>query len=143
MKMIPVNSLIKNKELLFVEDSIVRGTQMRSLMDFLLDCGAKNLHLRLGCPPVLCVCKYLNFTRSNSEAELFSRQTIDIIEGPGEEKNISAYAEYNSEQYKALVEAIRYDFGLETLEYLSLEGLTDSIGIEKCKLCTYCWNGKE
>ena len=143
MKLIPVDTLIKNKRLLFVEDSIVRGTQMRSLMDFLLDCGAKSLHVRLGCPPVLYVCKYLNFTRSNREDELVSRQTIDALEGPEGENHISAYADRKSRQYRAMVESIRKSLNLESLEYLSLEGLLDSIGIDRCKLCTYCWNGKE
>ena len=142
MKLVPVNSLIENKRLLFVEDSIVRGTQMRALMDFLAGCGAKELHVRLGCPPVLFACKYLNFTRSNSESELVSRQAIDA-QSPAGKKDIAPYADCESIQYKNMVEAIRKDLNIKTLEYLSLEGLLDSIGIDKCKLCTYCWNGRE
>jgi amidophosphoribosyltransferase len=142
MKLVPVNSLIENKRLLFVEDSIVRGTQMRALMDFLLDCGVKELHVRLGCPPVLFACKYLNFTRSNSESELVSRQAIEELE-PSGQKDIAAYADCESKQYKNMVETIRKNLNIKTLKYLSLEGLLASIGIDKCKLCTYCWNGIE
>ena len=142
MKLVPVNSLIENKQLLFVEDSIVRGTQMRGLMDFLLDRGAKGLHVRSGCPPVLFGCKYLNFTRSGSEDELVSRQAINELES-GEKKDISAYADCGSKQHKKMVNLIQRTLNIETLEYLSLEGLLGSIGIDKCKLCTYCWNGQE
>ncbi|MCL1794952.1 MAG: amidophosphoribosyltransferase [Oscillospiraceae bacterium] len=142
MKLLPVNSLVENKRLLFVEDSIVRGTQMRGLMDFLAKRGAKGLHVRSGCPPVLYGCKYLNFSRTASESELVSRQVISELEGAGE-KSVEAYADCESKQYRNMVETIKKGLNIETLEYLSLEGLLGSIGIDRCKLCTYCWNGCE
>jgi len=135
MKLVPTNSLIENKKLLLVEDSIVRGTQMRGLMEFLYNYNPKELHLRAACPPILFGCKYLNFTRSTSEDELISRQVIN--------GNVEDYTDYNSKKYKNMVEDIRKKLNLTTLGYHSLEGLQKSIGIDKCKLCTYCWNGVE
>ena len=143
MKLVPIHSLIENKKLLFIEDSVVRGTQMRGITDFLYACGVKELHVRPACPPILFSCKYLNFTRSTSENELISRQVISGIEGTDGEKNISDYVEYGSKRYTEMVELIRKNLDLTTLEYHSLAGLLDSIGIDKCKLCTYCWTGME
>lgn len=143
MKLVPINSLIENKKLLFVEDSIVRGTQMRGTTDFLYACGAKKLHMRSACPPILYGCKYLNFTRSKSESELISRQAIETIEGSGGEKYLADYADCESKRHKNMVEVIRKNLNLTTLEYHSLDGLLGAIGIDKCKLCTYCWNGKD
>ena len=140
MKLVPINSLIKNKKLLFVDDSIVRGTQMRGTVDFLYNCGAKELHVRPACPPILYGCKYLNFTRSVSENEFISRQAINELDG---DKHIADYADFGSKRYKRMVDVICKKLNLSTLEYHSLDGLTDSIGIDKCKLCTYCWNGEE
>ena len=142
MKLVPVNSLIENKKLLFVEDSIVRGTQMRGLTDFLFECGAKELHMRFACPPVLYGCKYLNFTRSNSENDLIARRAANAPEEDGA-KYIAEYADCGSKCHKAMVDAIRKSLNLTTLEFHSLDGLLSSIGIDKCKLCTYCWNGIE
>lgn len=143
MKLVPIHSLIENKKLLFVEDSIVRGTQLLGVVNFLYGCGAKELHLRSACPPILYDCKYLNFTRSKSESELISRQVINKLEGDGGQKIIRDYASYGSEQYRSMVEVIRRNLNLTTLKYHSLDGLLDSIGIDKCKLCTYCWDGNE
>ena len=143
MKLIPVNSLIENKKLLLIEDSIVRGTQMRGLMDFLFARGAKELHVRPACPPILYGCKYLNFTSSKSENEPISRQIINKLEGCEGNKYIAEYADYNSKRYKNMIEGIRKSLNLTTLGYHSLGGLLNAIGIDKCKLCTFCWNGEE
>ena len=140
MKLIPINSLIKNKRLIFTEDSIVRGTQMHGITNFLHSCGANELHMRSACPPVLYGCKYLNFTRSTSENELVSRQAIKEADGAGD---LAEYTDCRSKQYKRMVDIIRKKLNLTTLEYQTLDGLLDSIGLDKCKLCTYCWNGKE
>lgn len=137
MKLVPVNSLIKNKKLLLIDDSIVRGTQLRGTTDFLYACGAKELHVRSACPPILYGCKYLNFTRNTSDNDLIARQVMT------EGNNIADYADHNSKQYKNMVDAICKRLNLSTLKYHSLDGLLGSIGIDKCKLCTYCWNGKE
>jgi amidophosphoribosyltransferase len=143
MKLVPVSSLIENKRLLFVEDSIVRGTQMRGTADFLYSYGARQLHIRAACPPLLYRCKYLNFTRAISDNELISRQIIHTLEGADGEKHIAEYADSASRRYKNMVDIIRGQLNLTTLVYHSLDGLLGSVGIEKCKLCTYCWNGKE
>ncbi|MDR2204082.1 MAG: amidophosphoribosyltransferase [Nitrososphaerota archaeon] len=143
MKLVPINSLIKNKKLLFVDDSIVRGTQMRGTVDFLYAFGAKELHVRSACPPILYACKYLNFTRSTSKNELISRQIISALENSDDEKHVAEYTDNRSERYKNMVKNTCKSLGLTTLAYHSLDGLTKSIGVEKCKLCTYCWTGKE
>jgi amidophosphoribosyltransferase len=143
MKLVPINSLIENKKLLFVDDSIVRGTQMRGTVDFLHACGVKELHMRSACPPILYSCKYLNFTRSVSENEFISRQAIHKLDGTNSEKHIADYADFASEKYNQMVNIICNNLNLTTLSYHSLNGLLDSIGINKCKLCTYCWNGVE
>ncbi len=145
MKLIPVDSLIHNKRLLLVDDSIVRGTQLRGIMDELLSYGAKELHGRVACPPILYDCKYLNFTRTARENETISRQTILDLEGGSQinENHVCQYAQFGTKQYRNMVELIRKKLNLSTLEYHSLDGMLDSVGIEKCKLCTYCWNGKE
>ena len=143
MKLVPIHRLIENKKLLFVEDSIVRGTQMRGTTDFLYACGAQEIHLRAACPPILYSCKYLNFTRSKSEGELIARQIINEIEGADGAKHIGEYADCASARYQKMVDAIRKNLRLTTLTYHSLDNLLDSIGVGKCKLCTYCWNGKE
>ena len=143
MKLVPINSFIQNKNLLFVEDSIVRGTQMRGTVDFLYSCGAKKVQIRSACPPILFSCKYLNFSRSATKNDLISRQAIKALEKSNGEKHIACYADYESEKYKNMVKVIGKTLNLTTLEYHSLDGLLDSVGIDKCKLCTYCWNGKE
>ena len=143
MKLVPINTLIKDKKLLFIDDSIVRGTQIRETVDFLYSCGAKELHVRSACPPILYGCKYLNFARSTSRDELITRQAINELEGAEAEKQISGYRDFGSQRYRNMVDDIRKKLSLTTLEYHSLDGLLDSIGIDKCKLCTYCWNGED
>lgn len=144
MKLIPVDSLIRGKKLLLMDDSIVRGTQLRGIMDELLSYGAKELHGRVACPPILYDCKYLNFTRTAKENETISRQTILELEGTSSltEDQVCKYSEFGSKAYRNMVELIRRKLNLSTLEYHSLDGMLDSIGIDKCNLCTYCWTGK-
>lgn len=143
-KLSPVDTLIKDKKLLLIDDSIVRGTQLRGMMDALFANGAKELHGRIGCPPVLFGCKYLNFTRSKSDNENIARRAIIALEGTDDiVDKIQPYTEFGSEKYNAMVEWIREELHLTTLEYHSLDGMLGACGIEPCKLCTYCWNGKE
>ncbi len=143
MKQIPVPDLIKDKKLLFVDDSIVRGTQLKETVDFLYNNGAKEVHMRSACPPIMYSCKYLNFSRANSDMELIARRTIMELEGEEGEKHIDEYSDTNTERGRALREAICKKFNFTSLEFQSLEGIIKAIGIEPCKLCTYCWNGKE
>jgi amidophosphoribosyltransferase len=143
MELVPINSLIKGKKLIFIDDSIVRGTQMKGTVDFLYACGAEELHVRPACPPLVYGCRYLNFTRSTSQNELISRQVINEIEGADDEKRVAGYKEFGSKKYKAMISGICKHLSLTTLEYHSLEGLVGAIGIEPCKLCTYCWSGNE
>ena len=143
MKLVPIHSLIEGKKLLFVEDSIVRGTQFRALTDFLYACGAKELHVRPGCPPLLFSCKYLRFTRSKSEDELVARQAVRTLEGDRGIAHMDEYAQFGSPRYRRMVETIGRMLNMTTLEYLSLDSLPGVVGIDRCKLCTYCWNGVE
>lgn len=143
MKQIPVPDLIKDKKLLFVDDSIVRGTQLKETVDFLYNNGAKEVHMRSACPPIMYSCKYLNFSRANSDMELIARRTIMELEGEEGMKHIDEYIDTNTERGKALRRAICEKFNFTSLEFQSLEGIIKAIGIEPCKLCTYCWNGKE
>ncbi len=143
MKQIPVHELIQEKNLLFVDDSIVRGTQLKETGDFLYDNGAKNVHMRSACPPIMYGCKYLNFTSSRSEMELISRRIIDELEGEEGLKHIDEYSDGSTERGKKLRRAICERFNFASLEFQSLEGIIKAIGIDGCKLCTYCWNGKE
>ncbi len=143
MKQIPVPQLIKDKKLLFVDDSIVRGTQLKETVDFLYDNGAKEVHMRSACPPIMYNCKYLNFTRGKSEMELISRRTIVELEGEEGLKFIEEYADGSTERGKRLRESICRELGFTSLEYQTLDGVLKAIGVDKCKLCTYCWTGKE
>ena len=143
MKQIPVPELIEGKKLLFVDDSIVRGTQLRETVDFLYESGAKEVHMRSACPPVLFNCKYLNFSRSNSVMELIARKTMYELEGEEADKHIDEYVESTTERGQCLAKAICKKLGFDSLGYQSLDGLLESIGIDKEKICTYCWNGKE
>ena len=142
MKQVPVNELIKGKSLLFVDDSIVRGTQLKETVEFLYNNGAKAVHMRSACPPIMYPCKYLNFSRSNSENELITRKTILELEGEEGSKYIDEYADSSTERGKALRNAICEKLNLSSLEFQSLDGLIKSIGLPECKLCTYCWNKK-
>ena len=143
MKMVPVKELIVDKNLLFVDDSIVRGTQLKETVDFLYDCGAKSVHMRSACPPIMFSCKYLNFSRSTSDLDLIARKTIMDLEGEEGFKYIDEYADGNTERGQKLRKTISKKLHFASLDFQSLEGIIKAIGIEPCKLCTYCWNGKE
>ena len=143
MKLIPVNELIRDKNLLFVDDSIVRGTQLRETVEFLYENGARSVHMRSACPPIMHGCKYLNFSRATSDMELITRSIIMELEGEEGLKYLDEYADGNTERGKKMRQAICEKLHFASLEFQSLEGLIESIGIEPCKLCTYCWNGKE
>ncbi len=143
MKQIPVIELIKGKKLLFVDDSIVRGTQLRETVEFLYDNGAESVSMRSACPPIMYGCKYLNFSRATSEMELMTRTTIVELEGEEGLKHLDEYSDSNTERGKAMREAICKKLHFASLEFQTLDGLCESIGIESCKLCTYCWSGKE
>ena len=143
MKQIPVHDLIKDKNLLFVDDSIVRGTQLKGTVDFLYDNGAKSVHMRSACPPIMYSCKYLNFTRATDEMELIARQVMVELEGEEGLNHIDEYSDFSTERGKKLRDAICKKLNFASLEFQSLEGVIKAIGIEPCKLCTYCWNGKE
>jgi len=143
MKQIPVHDLIKDKNLLFVDDSIVRGTQLKGTVDFLYDNGAKSVHMRSACPPIMYSCKYLNFSTATSEMELISRQIVAELEGEEGFKYLDQYSDPFTERGKNLRDAICKKLNFASLEFQSLEGVIKAIGLEPCKLCTYCWNGKE
>ena len=143
MKQIPVMELIKDKELLFVDDSIVRGTQLRETVEFLYDNGAKAVHMRSACPPIMYGCKYLNFSRATSDMELIARRVIFDLEGEEGFSHIEEYADTNTSRGKKLRQVICEKFSFASLEFQSLENVIKSIGLDPCELCTYCWNGKE
>ena len=142
MKLIPVHELIEGKKLLFVDDSIVRGTQMRETVEFLYEHGAKEVHMRSACPPIMYGCKYLNFSRSKSEMELIARQVIHEFEGEEGIKHIAEYTNSQTERGKRLRDEICKRLKMTSLEFQSLEGTIRAIGLPESKLCTYCWNGK-
>ena len=143
MKQIPVPELIEGKKLLFVDDSIVRGTQLQGTVDFLYESGAEEVHMRSACPPIMYACKYLNFSRSNNDRELLARRIILELEGEEGEKHIEEYADGHTERGKCLLSAICKKFGFDSLGYQSLDGLLEAIGIDREQICTYCWTGKE
>lgn len=143
MKLVPVHDLIRGKKLLFVDDSIVRGTQMSETAEFLYDHGAKEVHIRSACPPVMYSCKYLNFSRSTSELELIARRVVRELEGEDGEKYISEYSSPDTERGKKLREIICKKLGFDSVEFQSIEGLIEAIGLPACEVCTYCWDGKE
>ena len=143
MKQIPVPELIQDKKLLLVDDSIVRGTQLRETVDFLYRSGAKEVHMRSACPPIMYSCKYLNFSRSNSEMELLARKKIQELEGDEGHKHIEEYADGKTQRGQCLLKSICKEMGFDSLGYQSLEGLLEAIGMDREKVCTYCWTGKE
>lgn len=143
MKQIPVHEFIKDKNLLFVDDSIVRGTQLRETVEFLYENGAKAVHMRSACPPIMYGCKYLNFSRSTDDMELIARRVIMELEGEEGFNHIEEYSNGETERGKALRKAICDKFNFASLEFQSLEGIIEAIGLDECELCTYCWNGKE
>ena len=143
MKQIPVPELIQDKKLLFVDDSIVRGTQLRETVDFLYSSGAKEVHMRSACPPIMYGCKFLNFSRSNSEMELISRRTIQALEGDEGQNHLDEYADGSTKRGKCMLESICKEMGFDSLGYQSLDGLLEAIGLDRDKVCTYCWTGKD
>ena len=143
MKQIPVPELIEGKKLLFVDDSIVRGTQLRETVDFLFESGAKEVHMRSACPPIMYSCKYLNFSRGNSDMDLLARRTIQDLEGDEGQQHLDEYADAQTERGSCMLKAICNKFGFDSLGYQSLDGLLEAIGIDRNKVCTYCWSGKE
>lgn len=142
MKLIPVHELIEGKKLLFVDDSIVRGTQMRETVEFLYENGAKEVHMRSACPPIMYGCKHLNFSRSTSELDLIARKIIDELEGTEGVKYIEEYSNSSTERGKKLRDEICRRLKLTSLEFQSLEGTVRAVGLPAEKLCSYCWNGK-
>ena len=143
MKQVPVPEFIQGKKLLFVDDSIVRGTQLRETVDFLYSNGAKEVHMRSACPPIMYSCKYLNFSRGNSDMDLLARRTIQELEGDEGHNHIEEYADVHTCRGKCLLDAICKKMGFDSLGYQSLEGMLKAIGIDRDKVCTYCWTGKE
>ena len=143
MKQIPVNELIKDKNLLFVDDSIVRGTQLKETVDFLSQNGAGAIHMRSACPPIMYSCKYLNFSRATGEMELLARRIVMELEGEEGFAHLEEYSDSTTERGKKLRASICEKLHFDSVEFQSLEGVIRAIGIEPCKLCTYCWNGKE
>lgn len=143
MKLIPVEELIRGKELLFIDDSIVRGTQLRETAGFLYESGAKSVHIRPACPPLLYGCKYINFSRSTSEMELLARRTILQLEGSCSEDTVARYKDEEGEEYEAMVNTMCKNQGFTSLKFLKLGDLVKATGLPKCKLCTYCWTGEE
>ena len=144
MKLIPIKELIQGKKLLLIDDSIVRGTQLRETTEFLYESGAKEVHIRPACPPLIFGCKYLNFSRSKSEMELITRVVIQELEGgPVSDDVLREYADYNSEKYEKMVERIREKLKFTSLRYHRLDDMIAAVGIKPDKLCTYCWSGRE
>jgi len=143
MKQIPVNELIRGKNLLFVDDSIVRGTQLRETVEFLYESGAASVHMRSACPPIMYACKYLNFSRSTSDLELIARRVILELEGEDGFAHIDEYADGSTDRGRKLRRTICDQFHFASLEFQTLEGVIRAIGLKPCELCTYCWNGKE
>ncbi len=143
MKQIPIHDLITDKSLLFVDDSIVRGTQLKETVDFLYANGAKAVHMRSACPPIMYGCKFLNFSRNTDDMDLLGRRIIMELEGEEGFNHIEEYSDSSTERGKKFRKAICDKLGFASLEFQSLEGIIKAIGIDECKLCTYCWNGKE
>ena len=143
MKQIPVPELIENKKLLFVDDSIVRGTQLRETVDFLYDAGAKEVHMRSACPPIMYSCKYLNFSRGNSDMDLLARRVVQELEGDEGHKHLEEYSDASTERGQALLKRICEQMGFDSLGYQSIDGLMEAIGVGEKKVCTYCWTGKD
>lgn len=143
MKLIPVDELIRGKSLMFIDDSIVRGTQMRETVQFLYESGAKEVHIRSACPPIVYGCKYLNFSRSSSELDLITRRIMLEIEGDKALDHLEEYTVSASERYKEMIARIAKKLDFTTLGYQSREGMLEAIGLPEEQVCTYCWSGKE
>ena len=144
MKLIPVHELIEGRRLLLIDDSIVRGTQLRETTEFLYRSGAKEVHVRPACPPILFGCKYINFSRSTSEMELIGRRVIRDAEGENVSREVlEEYADPDSARYRNMLDAICAQLGFTSLNYNRLDDLVAAIGLTKDQVCTYCWDGKE
>jgi len=143
MKQIPVPELIQDKKLLFVDDSIVRGTQLQGTVEFLYESGAKEVHMRSACPPIMYACKYLNFSRGNSVMDLLARRTIQELEGDEGQEHVGEYADRSTGRGQCLLRTICKKLGFDSLGYQSMEGVLEAIGIDRTRICTYCWTGKE
>ncbi|WP_244902390.1 hypothetical protein [Raoultibacter timonensis] len=143
MKQVPVPELINGKKLLFVDDSIVRGTQLRETIDFLYGAGAAEVHMRSACPPIMFSCKYLSFSSSKSEMELLARRVVQQLEGDEGQNHLDEYADSSTERGKCMLSAICEEMGFDSLGFQSLDGMLEAIGIDPEKVCTYCWTGKE
>ena len=143
MKQVPVPELIRDKKLLFVDDSIVRGTQLRETVNFLYDSGAAEVHMRSACPPIMYSCKYLSFSSSKSDMDLIARRVVDQLEGEEGVAHLDEYADATTERGACLLRTICEDMGFDSLSYQSLPGMLEAIGIDPSKVCTYCWDGRE
>ncbi len=143
MKQIPVPELINGKKLLFVDDSIVRGTQLGKTVNFLYEAGAKEVHMRSACPPIMFSCKYLSFSRGKSDMDLIARRVVRELEGPEGDKHLDEYADSSTERGGCMLRRICEQLGFDSLGYQSLPGMLEAIGIDPTKVCTYCWDGKE
>lgn len=143
MKQVPVPELIKGKKLLFVDDSIVRGTQLRETVDFLYESGANQVHMRSACPPIMYSCKYLSFSRGKSDMDLLARRVVQDLEGDEGQKHLDEYADANTDRGQCLLKTICEQMGFDSLGYQSIDGMLEAIGIDPEKVCTYCWTGKE
>ncbi len=143
MKLIPVHELIRGRSLLLIDDSIVRGTQLRETTDFLYKHGAREVHARPACPPPMFGCKYLNFSRSASLDDLISRRVIKELEGSSQPENFKRYTDPDTEEYQTMVDTICKKLSFTSLRYHRLDDMVESVGLDRCKLCTYCWNGEE
>ena len=148
MKLIPVFNIIKDKKFVLIDDSIVRGTQLSETVAYLIDNGAKEIHVRSACPPIMYGCKYLNFSRTISEMELITRRTIKDLEGIDAEAEVpqdvlDRYADPNTKEHENMVDSIRKQLHFDSLRFQKLDDLLEATGVDKCNLCTYCWDGKE
>ena len=143
MKQIPVSDLIKDKKLMFVDDSIVRGTQLRETVEFLKANDARQVHMRSACPPIMYGCKYLNFSRATSDMDLIARKIILELEGEEGFEHIDEYSSPDTERGKKLRKLICEKLNFDSLEFQTLDGIKKAIGIDPDKLCTYCWDGRE
>lgn len=145
MKLLAVNDLIEDKTMIIIDDSIVRGTQLRETVEFLYQCGAKAVHVRPACPPILYGCKYLNFSRSTSEMDLITRRVIARLENGivTDPEILKEYADPESEKYEKMVDEICKDMGFTTLRFNRLDDMLAATGLPQNKLCTYCWDGRE
>ena len=143
MKLIPVHDLIQDKRLLLIDDSIVRGTQLGETTEFLYQSGAKEVHIRPACPPLMYGCKYLNFSRSSSEMDLITRRVLKEIEEECKKIDLKDYVNPETPEYEDMVERIRQKLNFTSLRFHRLDDMIEAVGIDRSKLCTYCWDGQE